>query len=415
MSFASYGLVVFKGDKEAYHAGLVYISLVVIGEVMLFVAFLLLMQTSEATSFAAIRDGFVDNPNKNIILFLLFIAFGIKAGVIGLHVWLPLAHPVAPTPASAVLSGAMIKAGLLGWLRLLPLGEYFSLNWAIGIIVLGLLAQFYGVVIGLTQRNPKTLLAYSSISQMGIMTMLIGFGFYLPQYWEIILAGITFFTLHHSLSKGALFLGVGMLGSADKLQRYTVWFGLLIPAFAVAALPYTSGMVAKYLVKSYTVYLVSPWNETVSALLVIGAINTTLLMIRLLYITRPSTTPFGEKANLSLLWPWALLLVSILILPFLFDSSLTIILQLNPLPFVYTMLISISITLFVFRVKIFKSIQAIPAGDILVYYEKTVFLLVKSAQIFTFLLVYYNNFNSFVSITVTKLQKFMMSFPKKLD
>lgn len=373
------------------------------------------MQTSEATSFAAIREGFIDNPNKNIILFLLFIAFGIKAGVIGLHVWLPLAHPVAPTPASAVLSGAMIKAGLLGWLRLLPLGEYYSLNWAIGIIVLGLLAQFYGVVIGLTQRNPKTLLAYSSISQMGIMTMLIGFGFYLPQYWKIILAGITFFTLHHSLSKGALFLGVGMLGSADKLQRYTVWLGLLIPAFAVAALPYTSGMVAKYLVKSYTVYLVSPWSETVSALLFIGAVNTTLLMIRLLYITRPSTTPFGEKASFSLLWPWALLLVSILILPFLFDSSLTIIPQLNPLPFVYTMLISISITLFVFKVKIFKNIQAIPAGDILIYYEKTVFLLVKSAQIFTFLLVYYNSFNSFVSITVTKLQKFMMSFPKKSD
>jgi len=402
MSFTSYGLIVFKGGKEAFHAGFVYIVLVVLGEVMLFIAFLLLSHATNAISFEAIRVGFIESPNKDLILFLLFIAFGIKAGILGLHVWLPLAHPVAPTPASAVLSGAMIKAGLLGWLRFFPLGEYFSLHWAIGIILLGLFAQFYGVIIGLTQRNPKTLLAYSSISQMGIMTMLIGFGFYLPQHWNIIVAGITFFTLHHGLSKGALFLGVGMLGSTNKLQRYAIWFGLFIPAFALAAAPYSSGMVAKYMVKSYTIYLMAPWSGIVATLLVIGAINTTLLMIRLLYLVRPTSSPFGVTASFSLLWPWTLLLVVILSLAFLFDFSLKVMQELNVLDFLYPLLISFGIAFLSSRVKIFQNIQPISAGDILIFYDKIVILLMKSTRIFKYFLYYYNSFHFLLALKFTK-------------
>ncbi|MEN4046181.1 proton-conducting transporter membrane subunit [Sulfurimonas sp. NWX367] len=402
MSFASYGLVVFNKDKEAFDAGLVYIILVVIGEVMLFVAFLLLAQTSDVTSFESVRTGFINNPNKNLVILLLFTAFGIKAGIIGLHVWLPLAHPVAPTPASAVLSGAMINAGLLGWLRFLPLGEIISLYWAAGIILLGLLAQFYGVIIGLTQRNPKTLLAYSSISQMGIMTMLIGFGFYLPEHWKSILSGITFFALHHGLSKGALFLGVGMLGSTNKLQRYAIWLGLCIPALALAAVPYSSGMTAKFLLKSYTAYFAAPWSSMLSVLLVIGTVNTTLLMIRLLYLVRPAAAPFGVSTSFSLLWPWILLLASILSLPFSLDFSVEIMRELNALPFLYPLLLSIFITVFIRKIKKFQNIKPVPAGDIVLYYEKVLLFLIRNGKKFYFILLYYTRFLSFLTAKITK-------------
>ncbi len=412
MSFASYGLVVFNKNKEAFHAGLVYIVLVVIGEVILFVAFLLLTQISDTTSFEALRTGLLHAPNKNLILFLLLVSFGIKAGLIGLHVWLPLAHPIAPTPASAVLSGAMINAGLLGWLRFLPLGEKLCINWALSFILLGLTAQFYGIITGLSQRNPKTLLAYSSISQMGIMTMLIGFGFYLPQYWESIAAGITFFALHHGLSKGALFLGVGMLGSTNRLQRYTLWFGLYIPALALAAFPYSSGMVAKYLVKDYINYFPTPWSTLLGGLLFVGTLGTTLLMIRLLYLVRPLSTPFGVKATFSLLWPWILLLISILALPFVLEPSLEVIHKLSPLPFLYPLLLSIIITLFIFKTNIFQNIQPLPAGDIVVYYEKILLTLIKYGKKLNFLLLRYKYFSSLLSTSITKLSNTIVTWIK---
>ncbi|MDQ7043085.1 MAG: proton-conducting transporter membrane subunit [Sulfurimonas sp.] len=375
MSFASYGLVAFRGDKEAFYAGLVYIVLVVVGEVMLFVALLMLAHASDATTFEAIRESYFDNPNKNIIIFLLFTAFGIKAGVIGVHVWLPLAHPLAPTPASAVLSGAMIKAGLLGWLRLLPLGENILLEWAIGIMFVGVIAQVYGVIIGLTQCNPKTLLAYSSISQMGIMTMLIGLGFYAPESWEIILTGIIFFTLHHGLSKGALFLGVGALGTHNRVQRYAIWFGLFIPALALAAAPWSSGMIAKHLVKSCSTYLPSPWDTALEIVLFIGAINTALLMIRLLYLVRPNATPFGINPSLSLLYPWIGLLLSIILLPFVFQSSYAQMSHLPVLAFIYPILLSIIIATLAFKTKKLQDIKPVPAGDILVLFERSIKLL----------------------------------------
>ena len=386
MSFASYGLVVFKGDGEAFHAGMVYIVLVVIGEIILFSAFLMLAQTSEATTFEAIRAGFLDHSKRDLILFLILSGFGIKAGVIGLHVWLPLAHPVAPTPASAVLSGVMIKAGLLGWLRLLPLGESTLLDWGVGVIILGLIAQLYGVGVGLTQRNPKTLLAYSSISQMGILTMLIGLGMSVPEAWEIILPGITFFALHHSLSKGALFLGVGILGSNNKFQRYGVWFALWIPALALAGVPLSSGMIAKHLAKSYCVYAPAPWDLVLELFLFVGAVNTALLMLRLLYLVRPTTAPFGVKAKFTLVFPWIVLLLTIVAVPFLFKSSFEEMEHLKILGSVLPLLLGIILSIVVYKTRIFQHVKLIPAGDILVLYERSINFLWSSGKWFNAIL-----------------------------
>ena len=221
MSFASYGLVVHTRDPDALRAGRVYMVLVVLGEVMLFSVLVVLA-----------NGGTTDLPvggaaPPHAVTLLVLLGFGIKAGALPLHVWLPLAHPAAPVPASAVLSGAMIKAGLIGWLRFLPLGQVALPEWGVACVLAGLAAAYYGVAVGLTQTNPKTVLAYSSISQMGLMTMAVGLGMAWPQVWPAALSAVLIYALHHALAKGALFLGVGMAAGADDFITKPVDVGLL--------------------------------------------------------------------------------------------------------------------------------------------------------------------------------------------
>ena len=160
MSFSAYGLVVHDGSDEAYRAGKVYLSLAVVGEVCLVSALLLTASVSDSLRLDTIATGVAEASTRNLIIGLTLIGFGIKVGVVPLHVYLPLVYPAAPTPASAVLSGAMIKAGLLGWLRFLPLGEITAPGWGMLCLIAGIVAAFYGVGVGLTQQNAKTVLAF---------------------------------------------------------------------------------------------------------------------------------------------------------------------------------------------------------------------------------------------------------------
>ena len=208
MSFASYGLVIHNGNAEALRAGRIYMILVVVGELVLFTAFI--WQTSAVNSL--LTENFSDVRPNRMIVGLILVGFGIKAGALPVHVWLPLAHPAAPTPASAVLSGAMIKAGLLGWLRFLPIGHFAMPEWGTICIAAGLLAAYYAVAVGLTQRNPKAVLAYSSISQMGLMTAGVGLAVGWPSTVATVIPAIGIYAIHHALAKGALFLGVGVVG-----------------------------------------------------------------------------------------------------------------------------------------------------------------------------------------------------------
>lgn len=319
MSFAAYGLVVHERTQQAIYAGRVYIILVVIGELALFTAMVMAMSATNAIGFEAVRAGLAQAQSRDLIMLLALIGFGIKAGVLGLHVWLPLAHPVAPTPASAVLSGAMIKAGLLGWLRFLPLGETALLQWGELFMLLGLAAAFYGVVVGLTQRDPKTLLAYSSISQMGIMTMAVGLGLTAPDAYPMILIVITVYALHHGLNKGALFLGVGVIAACQGVQRRWVWLALWLPALALAGAPLTSGMLVKLMLKAQTVNAPEQWIALLPMLLSVSALATTLLVGRFLFLlAKPKTSTSEHGSAIGLIIPWALLVVTALVLPWWF-------------------------------------------------------------------------------------------------
>jgi len=309
MSFSSYGLIVYRGNAEAFRAGRIYLCLVVLGELLLFVALVILARGSGSVEFHSMAG----MPVSRLAIIFVLLGFGIKAGMLPLHVWLPLAHPVAPTPASAVLSGAMIKAGLLGWLRFLPAGQPVVQEYSSVLVAAGLAATFFGVVVGITQQNPKTVLAYSSISQMGLLTMGVGAILLGPDTAPGAVVAVALCAAHHGLAKGALFLGVGMATAArTAVQRRWLNFGLLLPALALAGAPFTSGAVSKTALKAIVTSLPSPWPEWISVLLPLAALGTTLLMARFLMLTWSHQDSHTGACRPASMWlAWCTLLVAV--------------------------------------------------------------------------------------------------------
>jgi formate hydrogenlyase subunit 3/multisubunit Na+/H+ antiporter MnhD subunit len=317
MSFASYGLVVHEGDARARHAGRYYIALVLIGEVCIISALMFLAHQAPL-DFVSLRASFAhgDPGRSNVIIGLLLVGFGIKVGVFGLHFWLPLAHPVAPAPASAVLSGAMIKAGLVAWMRLLPLGETALPAWGAALAALGLATAYYGVLAGLPQREAKTVLAYSSVSQMGVMTMGIGLGLAFPAQWPLLSTAVLIYMAHHSLVKGGLFLGAGLVQHALRpAAAGVVAVVLSLGALALAGGPLSGGLVAKLALKHGAGHGAEPWSAAVPLLLSISSVLTALLLLRFLWIAWPRASARAAAAPPGLLAPWLALLAASLTVP----------------------------------------------------------------------------------------------------
>jgi len=243
MGLAAYGLVVYDGSPAARRAGRVYLVLTLIGEVCLFMALVQIIGTTgtlvpEPAALAAMPDTAVA---------LVLIGFGIKAGLVPLHLWLPLAYAAAPTPASAVLSGAMSKVALLGFLHFLPLGANALPTWGALLAGGGVLALFYALPVGLVQSDPKVLLGYSSISKSGLIALVVGIVLMEPALAPVGLPALTLFAAHHALVKAALFLGLDR--PAAPALRPLVLVGLAFLALALAGAPLTSGAVAKYELK----------------------------------------------------------------------------------------------------------------------------------------------------------------------
>ena len=227
VSLAAFGLIVFDRTPAARRAGSVTLLLAVLGEVCLLLAFALLAEAAPGDSIAIadVVTALPAMPARNLAIALLVAGFGLKAGLVPLHVWLPLAHPAAPMPASAVLSGAIVKAGVIGLIRFLPADGSLS-DWGMVLAVLGFVTAFWGVGCGIVQANPKTVLAYSSVSQMGVVAAALGMG--LAQGDPATPLAVAFYAAHHVLAKGALFLGVGV--PATMGGRRAVWWVLKIPA-----------------------------------------------------------------------------------------------------------------------------------------------------------------------------------------
>lgn len=306
MTFAAYGLVVHSGTAQALRAGRVYLAMALVGEMVLLAGLLLAARAADSLLFHALPQAIAAAPRGDVICGLLIAGFGVKAGLPLLHFWLPLAHPVAPTPASAVLSGAMIKAGLLGWLVTLPVGVVALPHWGLLLMVAGFIAALGAAAIGVCQRAPKTVLAYSSISQMGLATAMVAAALADPARLAPLLPAVALFALHHSLAKGCLFLSVGLTLPPQRYARWGLWLLVALPGLALAGLPWTSGALAKTALKDLLLAPgpVLPLAAVLPQLLSAATVATVALIARYLWLLRaqlaPGTTPLAQWAGWGL-------------------------------------------------------------------------------------------------------------------
>ncbi|MAL98743.1 MAG: NADH-ubiquinone oxidoreductase [Alteromonadaceae bacterium] len=304
MTFAAYGLVAHNRDAAALEAGRVYMIMALLGEMALLAGLIMAAAPERLTLLGDVPAAVAVSPYRATVIALLFTGFGVKAGAALLHLWLPLAHPAAPTPASAVLSGAMIKAGLFGWLYTLPGGEAVLPGWGLAVIVAGLVAAFGAALLGVCQQQPKAVLAYSSISQMGLITVVVGAGLAAPEAWPTLMASVVFYAMHHGLTKGALFLSAGTAAHAGAWPRWLFWVGVWLPGLSLTGLVLTSGATAKGAFKTALHQADIPLaiGPSLATLLSAAAVATTLLVARYSWCLRRQ---WGSARTVrGLLWSW---------------------------------------------------------------------------------------------------------------
>jgi hydrogenase-4 component B len=300
MSLAAWGLVVHEQTEFAKRAAFWYLLLAVLAELVLFAGVLARAAELGTTDLAV----WAMQASAEWGLWLIWLGLAVKVGVPLLHIWLPLAHPAAPVSASAVLSGVMIKAGIIGWWLLMP-----SLVMQDSVFVsfmpwLGVATMLAAAVLGLMQTDPKAVLAYSSISQMGWLIWGLGW------VWQgaepaLLVIWIAWFALHHALIKGALFLGVGWIKYTATESRVVpwIWGGLILLGLLLAGMPWSAGAWLKAQMKlaSLDVGLDMPYM-----FLVMGSVATALLMIHFLRrlakldsVTLEQAKPMSHRALLS--------------------------------------------------------------------------------------------------------------------
>jgi multicomponent Na+:H+ antiporter subunit A len=314
LSIGACGLVIHHETPRGWRAGAIYIGIALFAETLLLMAFVLLAAQIPGDSLL-IRDAAAAlpiSPYRDLILALLIAGLGMKAGLVPFHFWMPLAYSAAPTPASAVLSGAVVKASILAMIRFLPL-QTATPDWGTGLAAAGLFAALYGVVIGITQRNPKVVLAYSSVSQMGVIVAVIGMGMIAGDDRAGLAAA--FYAANHVLVKGALFLSVGVIVATGDRYLWRMLIPVAIIAVGLGGLPLTGGALAKIVVDG-------PLGDgTANKIATLSTIGTTLLMLQFVRALAQNTSrdpeamagaglvrPWLAAAAASLIVPWALFL-----------------------------------------------------------------------------------------------------------
>jgi len=267
MSMAAFFLVTFEDERpQTRSAGLIYLIAAHIGVVLLFFMFWLLAGTGAGSlDFNQLAGAALAGPKLRSLIFLLGLAgFGAKAGFLPLHVWLPEAHPAAPSHVSALMSGVMIKMGLYGILRTLTWLGTPPLWWGALLVVIGLVSGLLGVLYALAQHDLKRLLAYHSVENIGIMAIGLGLGllgFHLGEQTLAVFgfAGCLLHILNHSIFKSLLFMGAGAvkqqchtleidrLGGLQKRMPLTA-AAFIIGAAAISGLPLLNGFVSEFMI-----------------------------------------------------------------------------------------------------------------------------------------------------------------------
>lgn len=212
MSITSYFLIIHDEDEYTQDAGKTYLVMAIAGGLILLMGLFLLFDYTGTLRITYLPNEVMHlGPVKYVIAWLMIIGFGVKAGMMPLHVWLPKAHPAAPAPASAVLSGILLKTGVFGIMltSLVIMKNDFAISRVI--FVLGLANMFWGGLLAIFQRNIKRILAYSSMSQIGYILMGVGLIGMLGEHNNIAIYGTLFHIVNHAIFKVLLFMSAGII------------------------------------------------------------------------------------------------------------------------------------------------------------------------------------------------------------
>jgi formate hydrogenlyase subunit 3/multisubunit Na+/H+ antiporter MnhD subunit len=265
MALSSYFLVTTDHRvAEVRRAGFLYLLIAHIGAIAILLCFGVLQGGSGDYTFGSMRSVILPGAWGSIAFLLALFGFGAKAGLLPLHIWLPEAHPAAPSPVSALMSGVMLKTAIYGLLRV----TFDLLNgqlwwWGVVALVLGLVSALFGVIFATVQTDMKRLLAYSSIENIGIIVAGIGLSILFKSYDKTLLAALTltatlYHALNHAVFKSLLFLAtgsvlhatkersLGKLGGLIHRMPWVAWLAL-VGTLAMAGLPPLNGFVSEWL------------------------------------------------------------------------------------------------------------------------------------------------------------------------
>jgi hydrogenase-4 component B len=289
MALSSYFLVTTQHNlPDIRSAGFLYLLMAHIGAIAMLLSFGVLQGGSWHFTFDAMRHAHLA-PQWSLLAFVLALfGFGTKAGLVPLHVWLPEAHPAAPSPVSALMSGVMLKTAVYGVLRvtfdLLGHAEWW---WGLIPLALGLLTAVYGVVFAAVQTDMKRLLAYSSVENIGVIFSGLGLaivfrGVGMSSLGALALIALLYHSVNHAFMKSLLFLGTGAvlhstgernLGRLGGLIHRMPWVGwlTLVGALALAGLPPLNGFVSEWLLLQAFLFAHDVPHTFVNMLLPMGA------------------------------------------------------------------------------------------------------------------------------------------------
>lgn len=270
MAFLSYLMVNFDyEDARVIRSGFLMLAVSELGTIGIFIAFLLLYQAAGSFGFDALRAAApaLSLPLKSAVFLLAFAGFGAKAGILPLQLWLPEAHPAAPSHISALLSAVIIKLGIYGMLRFLLdfLGGSATPPawWGLTVLAVGALTALVGILYSVVQNDLKRVLAYSSIENIGIILAGLGASltfraYHLTALSAIVMIAALYHVLNHAVYKGLLFLGAGSvnhatgtrelnkLGGLIRLMPWTTLF-FIIAALAISAVPPFNGYISEWM------------------------------------------------------------------------------------------------------------------------------------------------------------------------
>ncbi len=259
MSLSSYALVIHDEDEYSHEAGKTYISMAILGGLILLMGLFFLYDYTSTLNISELPEKISSLGNiKYAISYFLIIGFGIKASMFPFHAWLPKAHPAAPTPASAILSGILIKTGIFGIMVTSLILMNGDLMISASILVIGFFTMFIGGFLAVFQRNIKRILAYSSMSQSGYILVGIGLIGLLKDHSSIAVLGTMQHIINHAIFKVLLFLVAGIIymilhelsinkiygfGKHKFILKITFAIGLL----AIIGMPGFNGFISKTL------------------------------------------------------------------------------------------------------------------------------------------------------------------------